>query len=127
MKDRKLTFDATTQYYNPDNGDSVPLMIRFGDVSNNYKFIHFNNNYEQQTPIECPNSAGLGFVVVLEKFLFLKNTTSSIFYVCKFDEDNPVSLKQLGNLPDWSVSSIRGYVPYFVTGNEIWVLVRTAS
>lgn len=119
MKDRKLIFDATTQYYNPDNGDSVPLMIKFGDDSNNYKFIHFNNNYEQQTPIECPNSAGLDFVVLLERFLFLKNITSNIFYVCKFDQENPVSLKQLGDLPDWSISSITAYIPYFVTGNEI--------
>lgn len=59
-----IDFDEASQIYNPTNGDSVPLFMKKGDASSNYKFIYVDNTLKRHRQ-ECTSTAGLKFVGLL--------------------------------------------------------------
>lgn len=83
-----------TYFFDFEKGDSSQLLVRYGDATNNYKFIVFDSNFQNYVTIDAAQSSGTQykFVWLLNLLLVLQDTTTSDFYAYKFDPAATASL-----------------------------------
>lgn len=65
-------------------------MLKKGDATNNYKFIHFDTDFKAKGELECPDSANMEFITLMDKFLIMKKPDTLEFYMWRFDPVDPI-------------------------------------
>jgi hypothetical protein len=82
-----LQYDALTYYFDWDKGDSAQLLVRYGNATNNFKFIVFDNTFQNPVTIDAAQSSGAqyAFVGLWNLILVIQDTSTTDFYAYKFD------------------------------------------
>lgn len=65
-------------------------MIKYGDETNNFKFIVFDNNFNNPVIIEAAQSSGgqYSFVGLRNKILIIQDTSTTDLYGYEFNPGN---------------------------------------
>jgi hypothetical protein len=67
-----------TQYYNRANGDTIPLFLKKGDATNNYKWTVYDNKFSNPIVVEAASTSGSDwrFISLFRMFLVLQKIST---------------------------------------------------
>ena len=117
-----VDFDSIGTYYNSDK-ESIPVMVKNGDGTANFRFFSYSNDLSDIDPIPCTGTANYKFIDLVGSYLVLNDTATPKLVVCAYDHTaasiTPVTLSVADLVPN----RISVFNPYFVDGSTLYVLV----
>lgn len=104
----------------------MTFLLKKGDATNKYKFLHFDADFKFKGELECPGSEGMQFIALLDKFLVMKTPNAREYFMWRFDPIDPILKIQIV-LPVDFLANVNNFIPYLTNGNNLYVMITHST
>ena len=103
--------------------ESVPLMVKNGDGTLDFKFYSYTNDLTSVAGKACTGSAAFTFIDLVGSYLFLHDTGNSKYVVCQYDHTLTAMAPVILTTSGLVTGTISQFDPYLNDGTTLFVLV----